>query len=83
MDPIIYAILIGLVAGFLAHLVVGGGANLVAYLVAGVLGGFLAGWLFPKIGLNLAITGNPTVNTIIQSTAGAIIVLLIARLVLK
>src|SRR5687767_7233289 len=70
---------IGLLAGFLAGLVVGGG-NILMYLVWGVLGSFVGGFLFSALKINLGIR-NPIVNQIVTSTVGAIIVVLVARLV--
>jgi uncharacterized membrane protein YeaQ/YmgE (transglycosylase-associated protein family) len=70
---------IGLVAGFLAGLIVGGG-NILLYLVWGVIGSFVGGFIFTQFNINLGIK-SPIVNQIITSTVGAIIVVLIARLI--
>lgn len=70
---------IGLVAGFLAGLVVGGG-NLLMYLIWGVLGSFVGGYLFSALNINLGIK-NALIRQIITSTVGAIIVVLVARLI--
>jgi uncharacterized membrane protein YeaQ/YmgE (transglycosylase-associated protein family) len=70
---------IGLVAGFLASLVVGGG-GLLTYLVSGVIGSFVGGYLFAALNINLGIR-NDLVRQIITSTVGAIIVVIIARLI--
>lgn len=72
-------LVIGLVAGFLASLIVGGG-GLITYLISGVIGAFVGGWLFSALKINLNI-GSPIVTQIIISTVGAIIVLIIARLI--
>ena len=72
-------LVIGIVAGFLASLVVGGG-GLIRYLVTGVIGAFVGGYLFSAIGINLGI-GNPLVKQIVTATVGAIIVVLLARLI--
>lgn len=77
-DLIIFA-LIGIVAGFLASLVVGGG-GLVRYLVTGIIGAFVGGYLFRVLGINLGI-GNPLVSQIVTAAIGAIIVVLLARLI--
>lgn len=69
---------IGLLAGFLASLIVGGG-GLITYLVAGVLGSFVGGYLFSALNISLPIR-NALVSQIVTSTVGAIIVLLVARL---
>jgi uncharacterized membrane protein YeaQ/YmgE (transglycosylase-associated protein family) len=70
---------IGLVAGFLASLIVGGG-GLITYLVSGLVGSFVGGYLFSALGINLGI-GNALVRQIVTSTVGAIIVVLLARLI--
>jgi uncharacterized membrane protein YeaQ/YmgE (transglycosylase-associated protein family) len=70
-------LLIGLVAGFLASLVVGGG-GLISCLVSGVIGAFVGGFLFHALGISLGIQ-NALVVEIIHATVGAIIVVLLAR----
>ncbi|MFZ1814429.1 MAG: GlsB/YeaQ/YmgE family stress response membrane protein [Rhizobiaceae bacterium] len=72
-------LVIGLVAGFIASIVVGGG-GLIYYLVIGVVGAFVGGFLLNAIGLKIA-TGNPIINQIITSAIGAIVVVLLARLI--
>ena len=71
-------LVIGLVAGWLASLVVGGG-GLITYLISGVIGAFVGGWLFSMLKINLNL--DPVVAQIITSTVGAIIVVIIARLI--
>lgn len=70
---------IGLLAGFLASLIVGGG-GLLTYLISGVIGSFVGGYLFSALNINLGIR-NAIVSQIITSTVGAIIVVVIARLI--
>lgn len=72
-------LLIGLVAGWLASFVVGGG-GLIKYLLSGVIGAFVGGWLLGALGVNLGIS-NPLVSQIVTSTIGAIVVVLLARLI--
>ncbi len=72
--------LIGIVAGWLASLLVGGG-GLIQYLVSGVLGAFVGGYLLSALGLNLGIQ-NPLMSRIAVSTIGAIVVVILARLIL-
>ena len=69
---------IGLIAGFLASFIVGGG-GLVRYLITGVIGAFVGGYLFSALGINIG--GSPLVSQIITSTVGAIVVVLLARLI--
>ena len=70
-------LLIGLAAGFLASLVVGGG-GLVRCLLSGVIGAFVGGFLFNALGISLGID-NALVVSVIHATVGAIIVVLVAR----
>lgn len=76
---LIIFLVIGLVAGWLASFIVGGG-GLVKYLVSGVLGAFVGGWLLSAMGVNLGI-GNPVVSQIVTATIGAIVVVLLSRLI--
>jgi len=76
---IIVFLLIGLVAGWLASFVVGGG-GLIKYLVWGVLGAFVGPFVLRGFNINLGI-GNQLVSQIVSSTIGAIIVVIIARIV--
>ena len=70
---------IGILAGFLASLIVGGG-GLITYLVSGVIGSFVGGYLFTALRIDLGIS-NDVVRQIVTSTVGAIIVVLLARLI--
>jgi uncharacterized membrane protein YeaQ/YmgE (transglycosylase-associated protein family) len=70
---------IGIVAGWIASIVTGGG-GLIRYLITGVLGAFVGGFLLSALGISLGI-GNPLVAQIITATIGAIVVVLIARLI--
>jgi uncharacterized membrane protein YeaQ/YmgE (transglycosylase-associated protein family) len=74
---LLYLLLVGLVAGWLASFVVGGG-GLIRYLILGVIGSFVGGWLFSALNIRLGIS-NPTVEQILVATVGAIVVALIAR----
>ncbi len=78
-QTIIIWVIIGIVAGFLASLVVGGG-GLLRYLITGILGAFVGGFLASQLNISLGI-GNAFVEQIIIATIGAIIVVLAARLI--
>jgi len=80
-QALIIMAVIGIVAGFLASLVVPGSGGLLKYLVAGVLGAFVGSYALGALGVNLGI-GNPLVSQIATSTIGAIIVLILARIVM-
>lgn len=79
----LYIIVIGAVAGWLAGLIwKGGGSGLLWNIILGIVGSFVGGWLLAKLGVAIKI-GSPTVNLIITSVIGAIVVLFIAGLVRK
>ena len=73
----LWYLLIGLVAGWLANLIVrGGGAGLVVNLIVGIIGGVLGGWLVSLFGwLPLEALGS-----LLTSLIGAIVLLLIVSL---
>ena len=70
---------IGIVAGFLASLVVGGG-GLIRYLITGIIGAFVGGYLFKALGINLGIK-DPLLSQIATSTIGAIVIVMLARMI--
>ena len=70
---------IGLLAGFLAFLILPGSGNILGMLLAGVIGSFVGGFVFAA--LNIKLNLNPLAVQIITSTVGAIIVVLLARLI--
>ena len=72
---------IGIIAGWLASLVVGVKGGLVGMLIAGLLGSIVGGFLLNAVGLKIGV-GNATVDSIIQSAIGAIVVIILARLFL-
>ncbi len=78
-ESILVILLVGIVAGWLAGKVVRGtGFGLVGDLVIGVAGAFVASLLFPRLGIRL---GAGIVSEIIYSALGAILLLLIVRLI--
>lgn len=71
--------IIGAIAGWLAgQIVKGGGFGLVGDILVGVAGSFLAGFLLPRIGLP---TPGGLIGVILYATAGAVILLLLIRLI--
>lgn len=79
LRAIVVFALVGIVAGFLASFVVGGG-GLLQYLFSGVIGAFVGGYLLRELGVNLGIT-NPLAAQIVTSTIGAVVVVLLARMI--
>lgn len=78
-QQLIIFLLIGLAAGWLASLVMGGG-GLVRYLITGVLGAFVGGFLLSALEINLGIS-SPILAQIVTAAIGAIIVVLVARII--
>ena len=85
----IISIIIGAIAGWLAGLIVkGDGQGVLMNIVVGVLGALLASWLFPSLGWNLGagpamdatVRGTSFIGSIVFSTIGAVILLLIVSL---
>lgn len=76
---LLYFLLIGLIAGWVAGLLVkGGGFGIVGDMVMGVLGAFLGGFLFNSLGLS---AGGGMLGSIIVATIGAIVLILLLRLI--
>jgi uncharacterized membrane protein YeaQ/YmgE (transglycosylase-associated protein family) len=73
-------LIIGLIAGFIASLLVGGGGGIFRYLLTGVIGAFVGGFLFEALNIDLGIR-NRLLSQIVTASAGAIIVVLLARFI--
>ena len=72
-------LIIGIVAGFIASLVVGG-SGLVRYLITGVIGAFVGGYLFDVLGIDLGIK-NRIASQIVTASVGVIVIIILARLI--
>jgi len=72
---------IGLVAGWLASLILGGG-GLLRNLIVGVIGAFVGGWLLSIAHVSLPV-GNALLAQVLQATIGAIVVIVVARVIVK
>jgi len=79
VKAILIWVAIGIIAGWLASIVVGGG-GLIRYLIIGLVGAFVGGFLFKLVGININL-GNQYVNEIVVAAIGAIVVVLLARLI--
>lgn len=79
VETILIWLIVGAIAGWIAGAVVrGGGFGLVGDIVVGILGAFIAGWLFPRFGFHI---GTGILSVIISAAIGAIILLLLIRLI--
>lgn len=81
ITSLIIFLAIGLVAGWLASLVLGGG-GLLRNLIVGVIGAFVGGYVLNLAGVALPID-NPFLSQIITATIGAVIVIVVARVVAR
>jgi uncharacterized membrane protein YeaQ/YmgE (transglycosylase-associated protein family) len=73
-------LIVGLVAGVLASMVMGGtGYGLIGDIVIGIAGAFVGGWVLRKLGTSVPIGGLPGVITV--AFIGAIVLLLIIRVI--
>jgi uncharacterized membrane protein YeaQ/YmgE (transglycosylase-associated protein family) len=78
MQTFLIWIVIGLVAGWLASAVVGGGYGLVGDIVVGIVGAFLGGFVFRSLHLRTPFHG--LASTIFVAFIGAVLLLLVLRL---
>jgi uncharacterized membrane protein YeaQ/YmgE (transglycosylase-associated protein family) len=76
-QSVIAWVIIGLIAGWLAGTVSRGrGFGCIADILLGLVGAFLGGWIFEKLG----ILGGGLIYSIAAATVGAVILVAIARL---
>lgn len=72
-------VLVGLAAGWLASRIVGG-TGLIRYLIAGLLGSVVGGIIVSYFNIPIPID-NEWIRAFLVATGGAIIVILVARVV--
>jgi len=78
-ESLLIIILVGIVAGWLAGKIVdGGGFGLIGDLIVGVIGAFIGDWLLPQLHIHLGVG---IVSLVINATIGAIVLLVVLRLV--
>ena len=75
-------IVVGLIAGFLAGLVVrGGGFGIIGDVIVGVLGGLLGGWLATSLfHIDAGMTGI-NLESILVAFAGSVVLIVILRII--
>jgi uncharacterized membrane protein YeaQ/YmgE (transglycosylase-associated protein family) len=79
LETLLLWIVVGLVAGWLASAVVGGGYGVVGDIIIGVVGAFLGGLIFRGLHVHSPISG--LAGTIFIAFIGAVALLLILRLI--
>jgi uncharacterized membrane protein YeaQ/YmgE (transglycosylase-associated protein family) len=73
-------LIVGLIAGVLASLVMGGtGYGLIGDIIIGIVGAFVGGWLFTKLGVSSPFGG--LAGVIFVAFIGAVVLLFILRLI--
>jgi len=81
MGGILWWLIVGLIAGWLAGKVMkGGGYGVIVDIILGILGAILGGWLFGHLGISL---GGGLIGSIIVAFIGAVILVWITRLFKK
>jgi len=79
MNSLIWFLIIGAIAGWLAGLVMKGrGFGLLGDIIVGIIGAFLGGWVFGKLGVSF---GGGLAGSLIVAFLGAVILLFLVRLI--
>ena len=78
-ESILVILFVGLIAGWLAGQIVRGtGFGIIGDIIVGIAGAFISSLLFPRLGFHL---GTGLISEIVYSAIGAVVLLLIVRLV--
>jgi len=73
-------LIVGLIAGVLASIVMGGtGYGLIGDIIIGIVGAFVGGWILQKLGTGTPFGGLPGV--IFVAFIGAVVLLFLLRLI--
>ncbi|MBI1793172.1 MAG: GlsB/YeaQ/YmgE family stress response membrane protein [Chloroflexi bacterium] len=79
LESIAVWVIVGGVAGLLAEWLIGGvNTGCIGTVAIGILGAFIGGWLFGRLGISI---GSGIVNNIITAFAGAAVLLLVIRII--
>ncbi len=78
LESLIWFLLIGLIAGWLAGKVMrGGGFGMIGDMIVGIIGALLGGWLFGLLGIH----AGGLIGSIITAFVGAVVLLFVLRLI--
>jgi uncharacterized membrane protein YeaQ/YmgE (transglycosylase-associated protein family) len=78
-ESLLVILLVGLIAGWLAGIIVRGfGFGLIANIGIGVIGALIGSWLLPKLGIRI---GSGIGASIVVATIGALILLIVLGLI--
>ena len=76
---LLWFLIVGLIAGWLAGVLVkGGGFGVIGDIVVGVVGAFIGGFLFSTLGVS---SGGGLLGRIIVATIGAVVLIFLVRLI--
>ncbi len=76
---LLWFLIVGLIAGWLAGLVMkGGGYGVIGDMIVGVIGALLGGWLFGQLGFS---AGGGLIGAIIVAFIGAVILIFLLRVI--
>jgi len=78
-ETLILWIVVGLLAGWLASAVVGGGMGVVGDIVIGIVGAFIGGWIFSGMHWRAPFGGVP--GSVFVAFVGAVVLLALLRLI--
>jgi uncharacterized membrane protein YeaQ/YmgE (transglycosylase-associated protein family) len=77
MDGLLYWVVVGLIAGWLAGVAMkGGGYGILMDIVLGMLGAILGGWIFSMLGIG---AGGGLIGGIVVAFIGAVALVAITR----
>jgi uncharacterized membrane protein YeaQ/YmgE (transglycosylase-associated protein family) len=79
LETFLIWIVVGLVAGWLASAVAGGGYGVIGDIVIGIVGAFIGGFIFRGLHLHVPWHGLP--GTILVAFIGALVLLVILRVI--
>jgi uncharacterized membrane protein YeaQ/YmgE (transglycosylase-associated protein family) len=75
----VWFIIVGLIAGWLAGVIMkGGGFGMIGDIVVGIVGALIGGWLFSSMGVS---AGGGLLGAIVVALIGAIILIFLLRLI--
>ncbi len=77
LTALVWFLLIGLIAGWLAgQLMRGGGYGVIGDMIVGVIGALIGGWLFSTLGIS---AGGGLIGALIVAFIGAVILIALLR----
>lgn len=83
-NPLVMFAIMGVAAGWIAAQIVGvRHGTLSSYLVTGIIGSFVGGYVTRYFNLDLMKIGNPQLEQLAMATIGAIIVVFMSRIIAR